>query len=162
MDFDYSSKWRIVRYRRGLLCQAKLKQRSTGKWGKLKPNQEKVLAGHLNYLSLLLYEYADSKRLNLMPFRWQLCRDFGISDIKQWLKADSFPSLLDSSKIIELLGKNQIGTDDETTCEGVICPPTKRTTRWMEIIIWWPGRSPEFEVRTSTKEKQHLYEYVAE
>lgn len=140
------SKLQVDFYRRGLLCQAKVKRRN-GRWGRLTDNQEKVLADRLSYLSLLLYEYVDSKRTNLMPFKWQLCNFFSVTEIKNWLGSDGFPSLSKSDEIINLLGNNEIGTDDISEIEKFICPETRPS---LEINIWWPNKPPKFEVNVYT------------
>lgn len=147
----------VGRYRRGLLCQAKVKRRS-GKWGTISKNQEKVLANHLGYLSLLLYEYADPERLNLMPFRWQLCKDYSALNIKQWLRASSFPGLLVSERVIDLLGRNKIGTASDAKIEKFLCPETRP---FLEFRITWPDKPSDFEVpilrKVSAKEKQYVF-----
>lgn len=140
------SKLQVDLYRRGLLCQAKVKRRN-GRWGELSENQEKVLADRLSYLSLLLYEYVDPNRTNLMPFKWQLCNSFSVAEIKNWLSSNDFPRLFDSREIINLLGNNEIGTDDISEIEKFICPETRTS---LEINIWWPKKPPKFEVTVYT------------
>ena len=128
----------------GLLCQAKVKRRD-GKWGKLSRNQMKVLPGRLPYLSLLLYEYSDMPRHNLLPFQWQSCRDVAIEDVDQWLKADAFPQTDDSETILDLLSQGAIGTDDKNIISEFICPPTRPA---LTIRIWWPdGGAPRSPVQ---------------
>lgn len=125
-------------YQRGILCQAKLKQRN-GKWhtpifGK---NQERFLPERLKYLSLLLYSYKDNKRHLLQPFRWQRCDipSLSFEQIKEWFKKDRFPSLQTSDNILEQLGKGEIGTGDENDLRKFISPPQNRS---LIIRIYWP------------------------
>ena len=77
----------------GLLAQAKLKGR-TGKWGRFKSKQVKVLPAHMGYLALLLYQYDDKERKKLSPFNWQICCNATIESAKQWLELGEFPALI--------------------------------------------------------------------
>lgn len=154
---DYGTKLVVGGYRRGLLCQAKIRRRD-GKWGEFSENQEKILANHLDSLALLLYEYSDVERKRLSPFQWQLCEDSSFSQVQEWIKVDRFPLLQDSEQIISSLGENRIGTDNSTIIEDVVCPKTRS---YMTIDISWPGKPRDFEVRVNReidqKQKQDVY-----
>ncbi len=121
-------------YRRGLLCQAKLKK-SDGKWGKLTNNQIEKLPKSLSCLGLLLYDYEDLERHKLRSFRWQLCNKASdIADVVGWLNTGIFPSALESKKAIEDLGESRIGTDDQKVLDEIIAPEGNVS---LEIIIKW-------------------------
>jgi hypothetical protein len=122
-------------YRRGILCQAKLKA-IRGRWNSLTKNETKVLQGRLDYLVLLLYRYGDRRGRELNEFRWQLCRGVSIDDVKAWLREDEFPSIVASRKILVSLGNGEIGTDNEQILENVISPAG---TRVLVIKIDWPS-----------------------
>ncbi len=143
-------------YKRGLLCQAKLKGTS-GKWGSFTKNQIRVLANRLGYLGLLLYSYKDKERRKLHQFSWQLCNSsLTIQEIAEWLKHDSFPTLVNSSKIIIGIGNGEIGTDDNKTLNDIIAPVENRV---LEIRIGWPKDTPPpSEVRICSKsfKEQHI------
>ena len=127
-------------YCRGLLCQAKLKkktgQKHVGTWGRLTPNQRKILSDRTEYLSLLLYEYTDDENHDLAAFHWQLCRNTEIKEIERWLKAGDFPGKVTSSLIIEGLSKANIGTDKPEIISAYIRPEVNSS---MEIRIGWPS-----------------------
>ncbi len=145
----------------GLLAQAKLKGR-TGKWGRFKPNQVKVLPAHMEYLALLLYQYNDKERKKLSTFNWQICCNATIESAKEWLKLGKFPSLIKSSTLINQLGTGKIGTDDSETLDKVIRPTGKPH---FSIMVSWPrGKKPPSEMeieswlikRTKTLQKQTI------
>lgn len=146
-------------YQRGILCQAKLKQRN-GKWrtpifGK---NQERFLPERLKYLALLLYSYKDNKRHILHPFRWQRCDipSLSFEQIKEWFKNDSFPSLEKSDSIIKELGNGDIGTDDADELKEIISPNNNRS---LIIRIYWPddkGPGSEVSLTRSTQVKSQV------
>lgn len=149
-------------YRRGLLCQAKIKRRQTAtrksRWGNFTPNQKNILPNRLEYLSLILYEYTDAERQHLAPFRWQLCSGAQMSDVEHWLNADDFPGPLMSEIIITRLGKDKIGTDDKRIIDQYICPNLRDT---LVIKIGWPpGQEPEALIHLSIKSKQRQKQYV--
>ena len=149
-------------YRRGLLCQAKIKRRQTAKrkarWGSFTPNQKKVLPNRLEYLALILYEYIDAERQHLAPFRWQLCSGTKLSDVEQWLNSDYFPRPLMSDIIITQLGRDKIGTDDKKIIDQYICPRLRDT---LVIKIGWPpGQGPEALIRLPIKSRQREKQYV--
>jgi hypothetical protein len=70
-----------------------------------------------------------------------------------------FPNLLTSEKIISLLGKAKIGTDDKQIIEQYICPRVRDTL--IIKIGWPPGEEPPDQIWVSHKivKKQHVYLY---
>jgi len=122
-------------YRRGLLCQAKIK-RADGRWGPLTARQKEVFPARFQYLALLLYRYEDQERRILRPFQWQLCNSASsITDVSKWLSGDKFPSPCTSSEIIDGVGNARIGTDEATTLHGVVVPTGNPA---LVITITWP------------------------
>jgi hypothetical protein len=152
-------------YQRGLLCQAKINQRSSRPrqrphWGKLSDSQQNELPHHFDYLALLLYRYLDIERLSLGPFQWQTCRRSSIPEIKRWLRRGDFPSLKSSNEIITKLGNDQgpdgIGTDKKDIIKKYICPETRPS---LTIRIGWPpdGKPPSrILIRTQTQDKEKV------
>lgn len=126
---------KIKDYRRGLLCQAKLKNR-LGKWGNFTERQIEVLPERMSYLSLLLYSYQDNSRRCLSPFTWQLCNSGTFEEVQNWLKNDKFPELVASDHIVAHLGYSLIGTDNDHIIDSIISPSSNRT---LVIKITWPG-----------------------
>lgn len=120
-------------YQRGLLCQAKLKQK-TSSWGKFTTKQKKVLPERLRYLGLLLYECSGESRQQLKKFTWQLCNADNIDTVSGWLKSGKFPSLMSSLEIIQQLGAAKIGTDDKQILEQIIRPTGKPQ---FSIRVYW-------------------------
>jgi hypothetical protein len=160
--FD-ETEFSIEEYCRGLLSQAKIKRRS-GKWGTFKKNQKQVLQGRTMFLGLLLYSYSDAERRKLNEFNWQLCEGESIDTVQEWLKVNQFPTLINSSRIIELLGNGAIGTDDRDTIDQVIRPKTRPS---MTIRIYWPPTErPSSTIHAysfqRTEEKQKVYVHVLE
>lgn len=147
----------------GLLCQAKIKRR-TGKWGTFaSKNQKQVLQGSTNFLALLLYSYSDLDRRKLNGFNWQLCEGESIETVEKWLKTDLFPNLIDSNRIIELLGNGE-GTIDRDTIDQLIRPKTRPS---MTIRIYWPpNERPSSTIHAHsverTREEQKVHVYVSE
>jgi len=152
---NHGNIFKINSYRRGLLCQAKLRKVNK-KWNTFTETQEKVLADRLDYLGLLLYKYVDKERRELKPFQWQLCQGASnIVEVTNWLKAGEFPSTLESEKIIKALGEGRIGTSDKKILDEFITPE-KNTS--LEIIIKWDddAKKPGSEIRTyTTGENKH-------
>lgn len=130
-DGDYL---KISDYRRGLLCQAKLKNQK-GNWGRFTPRQVKVLPEKLSYLSLLLYSYTDDARRNLNPFQWQFCDRLKFSEIQDCLKTDKFTGLVTSDQIIANLGSGNVGTDNDDIIDSIISPSKHRV---LTIRVTWP------------------------
>lgn len=126
-------------YRRGLLCQAKLKNRK-GKWGNFTERQRIVLPDQLKYLGLLLYSYEDEERHKLDKFRWQVCDSIDFLEVENSLRQDSFPNLVSSDHIIENIGYGTLGTDDDDIIDSLISPSKNPT---LIIRITWPdGQGP--------------------
>lgn len=130
-------------HQRGLLCQAKIEQRSglhsSRIWGRLTANQKINLRHQLDYLALILYRYTDSKRNDLAPFHWQICKGASIDSVQEWLYTSVFPSLMFSMDVISLLGNDEIGTDDKRIIREYICPEVRPT---LVIHIGWPPGDP--------------------
>jgi len=143
-------------HRRGLLCQAKMKQRSSQgrkeRWRALTDNQRLVLPEQLEYLSLLLYEYQDNDRDALAPFQWQLCSESTIGDVEDWLASGSFPAILNTSSLIGGLAQDRIGTDDRDAIERYIGPGVRPSL--IVEIGWPPGKGPQGEVWVHRQPKQ--------
>jgi hypothetical protein len=145
---------KIDDYRRGLLTQAKLKRRN-GRWGKFTPKQEAVLPSKLDYLSLLLYEYADPERYNLGQFRWKLGKNSTFPELKNALRTDSFGDTADSAEIITGLGNALIGTADKKIINDDITPSGNRS---IIISIWWrDGKGPGSEVQIHANRTEQDY-----
>ena len=139
-------------YRRGLLCQAKIKRRNA-QWGSFTPNQRKILPERMDYLVLLLYEYEDAQRRSLLPFQWQVCAGMNFNDVDEWLKSDAFPGRMDSDKIVRLLGNDKIGTNDKRVIDEYIAPKVRDT---LVVRIGWPPPGPptHFHLRVGTYQRQ--------
>ena len=135
---------------RGLLCQAKIKQKS-GEWGTFTPNQLKVLPIHRSYLALLLYRYKDKERRELDEFKWQLCNlAKSIAEVSDWLKRDDLMSLLASDAIIQGVGGGSMGTADKKILDEIVAPPNSPA---LIITIDWPkGEGPGAQVRVPLPE----------
>lgn len=147
---------KVGEYKRGVLCQAKLK-RSSEKWGKFTNNQIKVLANRLEYLGLLLYSYKDKERRELHQFSWQLCNSAStINEVSDWLKKNNFPKLVNSSTVITGIGSGKIGTDDRKTLDDIVAPVGSTV---LEIRIGWPKDTPppsEVRVYSNVFQKQQI------
>lgn len=122
-------------YRNGILCQAKLKR---DKWRSLTKPQQRLFSDKVDYLALLLYEYADTKDKcfrDLDPFYWQPCRGMKIEDILGFLRNNYFPSKISSGEVIKGLFEGVIGTDDAEVIENIISPKNKD---FLVIELGWP------------------------
>lgn len=140
-DYGYSETGYIEitsDYQRGLLCQAKLRQKSS--WGRLTPKQKRVIPERLAYLALLLYECGGDERQLLRRFAWQLCAGAGVENISEWLRSGTFPTLSNSSEIVRKLGAGGIGTDDKELLEQIIRPTGK--PQFSIRIYWGSDRRP--------------------
>ena len=145
----------ISDYRRGLLCQAKIK-RSSGNWGGFTKNQIEILPKRMQYLSLLLYSYEDKGREKLKNFIWQGCQFAEMDQVQEWLKCDFFPKTNTSDEIITALGNGSIGTDDNQIIDKVIAPAKNPT---LVIRITWPNDlpppgGPDSSVRISSRQNE--------
>lgn len=139
---------RISDYRRGMLGQAKLKDR-TGRWGRFTPNQLRILPPRLQYTALLLMSYSDAERRHLDPMRWQLCSDVDIGALRAWLRHGEFPNARDSTSLINALGQGTVGTADDTILDEVISP--RRNPSLTIEIYWPPGDGPGPSVHVFTR-----------
>jgi hypothetical protein len=157
---DHVHTLQVGYYRRGLLCQAKIK-RANGIWGSFTRQQKKVLLERLPYLALLLYSYEDEERRILRQFQWQLCNSASsINDVSQWLRRKNFPSLVGSNVIIKSVGNGQTGTDDDTTLDEIVAPTGNPA---LVIMINWPKDDyPGSQVRVYSRRKveNHVHVHV--
>ena len=141
---------KVSDYRRGILCQAKLRK-GNGKWGAFTKRQKEILPEKLYYLSLLLYSFEDDERRIFQRFRWQLCKSASFEDVVNWLRRDTFPSIVNSADIIHGIGNGHIGTDDIKILDEVISP---RKNPSIIINITWPdGSHPGSEVRIHSSQE---------
>jgi hypothetical protein len=129
--------------RQGLLVQAKLK--GPRRWGTFTRNQECVLPKRMNYLALLLYQYADAERRLLNSFVWQLADGMSFEDLKACLKRDHFPNALDSSRVIAGLTSGRIGTAERQLIDTLISPDHNRAL--IIRIHWSDGEPPSSALR---------------
>src|ERR1043165_6540301 len=127
----------ISEMRQGLLVQAKLK--GLLRWGTFTRNQERVLPKRMDYLALLLYQYADPERRMLASFVWQLADGMSFEDLKACLKRDHFRNTLDSSRVIACLTSGRIGTAERQLIDTLISPDQNRA---LIIRIHWPDGEP--------------------
>ncbi|RJR21258.1 MAG: hypothetical protein C4581_02160 [Nitrospiraceae bacterium] len=136
-------------YRRGLLCQAKLKD-SKGKWGRFSSKQKNVLPERLEYFGLLLYSYKDEERHKLNNFLWQICNSASsFKEVENWSKRDNFPSPVDSGWVIRKVGEEEIGTHDDEILDEIIAPLGNPA---LIITIDWPNdKRPSTEIYVSSK-----------
>ena len=127
----------------GLLVQAKLK--GPQRWGTFTRNQERILPKRMNYLALLLYQYADPERRRLNSFVWQLADGMSFEDLKACLKRDHFPYSLDSSRVIAGLTSGRIGTAERQLIDTLISPDQNRAL--IIRIHWSDGEPPSSALR---------------
>lgn len=138
----------------GLLCQAKLKDKA-GKWNRLNKNQRVLLDQNKDFSSLVLYSYTDIERTNLAHISWKLCRSEAIANIEEILKRDALDEIntLDTKKILQLLARKEIGTNDRDTINKIISPSVRQH---LELRIYWPDSdddSDTLEIRISQFQK---------
>lgn len=141
----------------GLLCQAKLKDRND-RWGGFTDKQEKILPGHLDFTALALYSYADEDRSTLNPISWMSCKGQPWDQIKNSLKKDSFQGSINTAMILEQLGRNEIGTQDQTLIKHVIAPLSRLS---LEIKIHWvndndPDGTIQLRVLSPVSQKEQI------
>lgn len=157
---DYGGSVVFKSYRRGLLCQAKIK-RESGKFGELSENQVKCFEKHKEYSTLLIYDFSDTERRLLKPFTWQLYNAaISVQEVKDWLHKNKLPSPANSKEVIEGIGRAKIGTSDSQTIDDYITP-----TGNISLIVtvdWPPGKGPGSSVSVlSRKEtKSEVKQYV--
>lgn len=144
--------------RQGILCQAKLRRRSSRgpeKWGLLTKTQRNILPGRTSYLALLLYQYADTARRELHPFSWQLCSGMQVEDIEECLKTDNFPNPKFSDTVIKSLSAGEVGTNNEREISEWICPASRPSL--VIRIGWKPGGQPDAIHQLSrTRQRQQI------
>jgi len=130
----------------GLLAQAKLGLRQqkvpARKWGKLTDQQVALFAKRRAYSSLLLYRLGGKEANELRHFRWQLCKDYTVRQVKKWLLSDSFPEEVDSSNVMQRLIAGSIGTEDKKIIQTII-DPSGTAPQAIEVQVYWrPGEGP--------------------
>ena len=146
----------------GLLCQAKLKDKA-GKWNQLNENQKFILNQNKDFSSLVLYSYTDTDRTNLAPIAWTLCKSQAIVNIEERLKRDALDEIntLDTKKVLQLLGRKEIGTNDRDTISKIISPSVRQH---LELRIYWPegdddSDTLEIKIRRFQKAEQTVKIY---
>jgi hypothetical protein len=131
----------------GLLAQAKLgllagSANGKRKWDDLTKTQERLYPKRRKYYSLLLYRLSGERLSELGPFAWQLCKQYTVKRVKQWLKSDTFPDEVSSSDVLERLFARAIGIEDSKIIDTII-DPDALDFRSIELQISWPdGAGP--------------------
>lgn len=150
--------WGQVKFQRdratGLLAQAKLGRPANrvGRrhtWGRLTGTQERLFPNRRDYYSLLLYRINGQKANELEAFGWQICREHTVTQVKRWLRSDSFPGEISSSDVLRKLFARTIGTENPKTIQTII-DPASSSVRSIDIQIFWPdgaGPPPLIELR---------------
>jgi hypothetical protein len=133
ITYEFSSV-RIGDYRRGLLCQAKIRKRD-GKWRSFTKPQREKFSVRASYLALLLYQYTDVERRTLDEFVWQLCTGFSLEEVEAYLRENAFPNRVGAARIIADLGRGYIGTENKKIINEIISPVKNAS---LTIRIWWP------------------------
>lgn len=78
-----------------------------------------------------------------------------MAQLNAYLKNDNFPYLVESDLIIEAIGNDLIGTDDDEILDQVISPAKNPT---LTISITWPpGGHPRSMVYVYATNQQHTY-----
>jgi len=147
-------------YRRGLLCQAKIR-RESGKLGEFTENQVKVFDRRKNYSALLIYDFSDVDRRLLKPFMWQLYKAANSAEqVTEWLNKENFPSPNNSEEVITGIGKAKIGTDKSQTIDDYITPSGNISL--IVNIDWPPGKGPgsSIQVLSRKETKSKVTQYV--
>lgn len=150
---------------RGLLAQAKLGRcidpsdtRFT--WRGLTQPQERLIPRRRDYYSLLLYRLQGQTASELRPFRWQLCRDHTVREIKAWLRSDAFPKEESSSDVMRGIVAGAVGTEDAAAIETIV-DPAASGLQVIDLHIFWPdGATPPavLEVCRQPREEQKVRE----
>jgi hypothetical protein len=139
----------------GSLCQAKLKNMA-GKWNEFTDNQRIALTRNQEFSSLVLYSYSDVFRTILNPLCWTLCRNDSIHNLEEKLRNDAMNGieLLDTTMILNMLSKKEIGTTDKKTIETIIAPGKRFS---LELRIHWPGDDhPKEPVQVEVEDVRRL------
>jgi hypothetical protein len=149
-------------YRRGILCQAKMKDKD-GKWGKFTKQQKCLLPDRMKYLCLLLYSYKDPGRRELDNYQWYICqKDETLEQVIGYIKKDQFPQLVESDVIIKAIGLDYIGTDDDTILDEIISP--KKSPSLIIRLFWaygnWRGPDTSIEVYSTQENKVQYNEQI--
>lgn len=135
----------ITMAKQGLLCQAKLRHESV--WDSLTDNQNEVLKNRTQFLSLVLYSYANEELTKLNPIEWQPCNGVTLRRLSKWLKDGSFPKKVSTAELVRALGNGELGTDDEAIVRDVIA---QSNVLVIVITIDWPDdRRPDPEIQVS-------------
>lgn len=140
----------ITMAKQGLLCQAKLRHDET--WGTLTAKQQKVLKHRTDFVSLVLYSYADEHLTHLNAIEWQPCNGSTIRKMGNWLKKGSFPSKLSSRDVIRSLRSGQLGTGNQILINEVIAASNIPV---IVITIDWPDdHRPDQEIQVVRSHQQ--------
>lgn len=148
----------------GLLAQAKRglhEGSANGKstWDDLTKAQERLYPKRRDYYSLLLYRLSGEKLSDLGPFGWQLCKQYTVKRVKQWLKSDKFPDETSSSDVLERLFARIIGTEDPKIIETIV-DPAASDFRSIELQISWPdgaGPPPFIDLYQQEQQEQRVH-----
>jgi hypothetical protein len=144
----------ITMAKQGLLCQAKLRHGNV--WDSLTKNQKKVLKNRTQFLSLVLYSYADEELTKLNPIEWQPCDGVTLRKLSNWLKYESFPKKVSTPDLVRALGNGELGTDDAALVHDII---DQANVPVIVITIDWPDdRRPDPEIQASVL--QHAQQQV--
>lgn len=143
----------------GLLAQAKLRRLAAPKKsGRLTRKQARLFPERSAYYSLLLYRLDGQNTDELKPFRWQLCKEHTVEQVKSWLRSDAFPEEMSSLQIIRKLFDGTIGTKDAAIIQTIIDAPATSEARFIDIQIFWPEGAPPpprfLELRRHAQELQ--------
>jgi hypothetical protein len=147
----------------GLLAQAKLGRTTNSKrlrWNQLTKPQSRMYEHYRDFYSLLLYRLSGNDMDKLQAFRWQLCSDYALKEIKQWFSLGKFPRELQSSEILKRLFKGEIGTDDPKIIDSVIDSERTRSGS-ISIHIFWPsGWGPPSSISVSERLSQPIQQRI--
>jgi hypothetical protein len=140
----------------GLLCQAKLKDKD-GQWGSFTDNQQTILPKQLDFTSLVLYSYCDEQRIDLNPLAWKLCQGMSFPAIEALLKKSDLEEELGTIDVVRRLGREEIGTKDQTLIETIISPVTRQ---YFEIRIYRPNYNDPKETVIKLRRQQTIQQQV--
>jgi hypothetical protein len=146
----------ITMAKQGLLCQAKLRHDET--WGEFTSNQREKLKDRTEFLSLVLYSYADNELIHLNAIQWQPAKGATVRKMVNWLKKNAFPAKVSSCEVIRLLGTGKIGTDDKALIDELVAAST---VPLIVITIDWPDdRRPDEEIQLAHTHQQQVQHVV--